>query len=166
LLLDRNVGVAAAALTSAKVVLRNPKTMILWGLIVACSLMFGFLAFVFGLALVVPVLGHSTWHLYRKAVERDLSSRPEPYHRRPQFRRYAAHFPAVLFSSQAKEQSVGRESLSAFSSSGGAEEGSTALADPLPNATTELLESMPDDGAFIFGKLGGDERTTGLRASR
>src|SRR6516164_10726786 len=50
LLLDRNVGVAAAALTSAKVVLRNPKTMIIWGLIVACSLMFGFLAFVFGLA--------------------------------------------------------------------------------------------------------------------
>jgi uncharacterized membrane protein len=166
LLLDRNVGVAAAALTSAKVVLRNPKTMMLWGLIVACSLVLGFLAFVFGLALVVPVLGHSTWHLYRKVVERDQSSRPEQHHRRPQVRRYAAHFPAVLFSSQPREQAVGRENLDAFSSSGHLEEGATVLADPLLDGTMELLESMPDDGAFVFGKLGSDVHTTRrLRAS-
>src|SRR6516165_5321791 len=73
LLLDRNVGAAAAALISVRVVLRNPITMALWGLIVACSLAIGFLAFFFGLALVMPVLGHSTWHLYRKVVEPDLS---------------------------------------------------------------------------------------------
>src|SRR5215475_2239376 len=97
LLLDRNVGAAAAALTSVRVVLRNPITMGLWGLIVACSLAIGFLAFFFGLALVMPVLGHSTWHLYRKVVEPDLSPRPQ-YHPRPELRRYAADFPAVLFS--------------------------------------------------------------------
>ena len=97
LLLDRNVGAAAAALTSVRVVLRNPITMALWGLIVACSLAAGFLAFFFGLALVMPVLGHSTWHLYRKVVEPDLSPRPQ-YHPRPEVRRYAADFPAVLFS--------------------------------------------------------------------
>jgi len=99
LLLDRNVGVAAAALTSVKVVLKNPMTMALWGLIVACSLLAGFLAFLFGLALVMPVLGHSTWHLYRKAVEPDLSPRPK-YEPRPEEPRYAADFPAVLFSSR------------------------------------------------------------------
>jgi hypothetical protein len=40
----------------------------LWGLIVACSLAVGFLAFFFGLALVMPVVGRSTWHLYREVV--------------------------------------------------------------------------------------------------
>jgi hypothetical protein len=70
---------------------------VLWRLIVACLLVLGFFAFFFGLALVMPVLGHSTWHLYRKVVEPDLSPRPQ-YHPRPEVRRYAADFPAVLFS--------------------------------------------------------------------
>ena len=99
LLLDRNVGAVAAALTSVRVVLTNPITMALWGLIVACSLLIGFLAVVFGLALVMPVLGHSTWHLYRKVVEPDLRPRPA-YHPQPEAPRYAADFPAVLFSSR------------------------------------------------------------------
>jgi uncharacterized membrane protein len=99
LLLDRNVGAAAAALTSVRVVLKNPMTMALWGLIIACSLAVGFLAFLFGLALVIPVLGHSTWHLYRKVIEPDLSPRPK-YEPEPEVRRYAADFPAVLFSSR------------------------------------------------------------------
>lgn len=99
LLLDRNVGVVAAALTSVRVVLTNPIAMALWGLIVACSLLVGFLAFLFGLALVMPVLGHSTWHLYRKVVVPDMSPRPK-YEPQPEVRRYAADFPAVLFSSR------------------------------------------------------------------
>jgi uncharacterized membrane protein len=99
LLLDRNVGVVTAALTSVRVVLTNPMTMGLWGLIVACSLAVGFIAFLFGLALVIPVLGHSTWHLYRKVVEPDGSPRPK-YEPRPEVQRYAADFPAVLFSSR------------------------------------------------------------------
>jgi len=50
-------------------VLVNPFTMALWGLIVAGSLAIGFLLVFAGLAVVVPVLAHSTWHLYRKVVE-------------------------------------------------------------------------------------------------
>jgi uncharacterized membrane protein len=162
LLLDRNVGVTAAAVTSAKVVLRNPKTMAVWGLVVACSLAIGFLAFFFGLALVVPVLGHSTWHLYRRVVERDLSPRPQ-YQRRPQVKRYAAHFPAVLFSSHSKKQTIGGESLSTFAS-GQLEEQSTTLTEPL--STMESLPSIADEGAFALGKLGSDEHTTArVRAS-
>jgi uncharacterized membrane protein len=68
LLLDRKVGAAVAVLTSYRAVLANPKTMAIWGLIVAVSLAIGSLPLLFGLAVVMPVLGHATWHLYRKVV--------------------------------------------------------------------------------------------------
>jgi uncharacterized membrane protein len=68
LLLDREVGVAAAILTSTRLMLGNPVAMSLWGLIIAGLLVIGSLPFFTGLAVVIPVLGHSTWHLYRKAV--------------------------------------------------------------------------------------------------
>ena len=96
LLIDRDVGAAAAALTSVKAVLRNPFTMALWGLIVAAALLIGSLPFFVGLAIVVPVLGHATWHLYRKVVVPDLPPR-EVHPAPPKGRRYAADFPAVLF---------------------------------------------------------------------
>jgi uncharacterized membrane protein len=69
LLLDRDVGAAVAVLTSVKAVLRNPVPMAVWGLIVAGLLLIGSLPLLVGLAVVMPVLGHSTWHLYRKLVE-------------------------------------------------------------------------------------------------
>lgn len=68
LLLDRDAGVAMAILTSVRLAFRSPVTMSLWGLIVAGLLVIGSLPFFIGLAVVIPVLGHSTWHLYRKAV--------------------------------------------------------------------------------------------------
>ncbi len=70
LLIDRKVGAAAAIQTSVRAVLANPGTMALWGLIVAIGLVIGALPFLVGLAIIVPVLGHATWHLYRKVVER------------------------------------------------------------------------------------------------
>ncbi len=70
MLLDRNVGVVTAVRTSVRAVLANPKTMAIWGLIVAGALVVGSLPLFIGLAIVLPVLGHSTWHLYRKLVER------------------------------------------------------------------------------------------------
>ena len=76
LLLDRDVGLAAAVWTSIRAVLMNPVTMALWGLIVAGLLALGFATLLVGLAIVVPVLGHATWHLYRCVVERDSSSVP------------------------------------------------------------------------------------------
>lgn len=96
LLLDRNVGVASAVSTSVRAVLKNPVEMFTWGLIVAVSLFIGALPLLFGLAVVFPVLGHATWHLYRKVVVPDTRPRPEfePRERRP---RYAAEFPASLF---------------------------------------------------------------------
>jgi uncharacterized membrane protein len=96
LLLDREIGAVAAAATSVKAVLRNPFTMALWGVIVATALLLGSLPLFIGLAVVIPILGHSTWHLYRKVVVSDLPPR-EMHPRPPKGRRYAADFPAALF---------------------------------------------------------------------
>src|SRR5215210_2557072 len=69
LLLDRDVGAAIAVQTSIRAVITNPVTMALWGLIVAGLLALGFAMLIVGLAIIVPVLGHATWHLYRRVVE-------------------------------------------------------------------------------------------------
>jgi uncharacterized membrane protein len=69
LLLDRDVGVGEAIRTSLKVVAANPKTMALWGLIVAGGLVLGSIPALVGLIIVVPLLGHATWRLYRRAVQ-------------------------------------------------------------------------------------------------
>jgi uncharacterized membrane protein len=76
LLLDRDVGAAIAVQTSIRAVLTNPVPMALWGLIVAGLLALGFAMLIVGLAIIVPVLGHATWHLYRCVVGRDSSSAP------------------------------------------------------------------------------------------
>ncbi len=96
LLLDRDVGAAMALLTSIRVVTGNPTTMALWGLIVAGLLLIGSIPFFLGLTVVMPVLGHATWHLYRRAVEPDPNPHPD-YKPRPRSRRSAADFPAALF---------------------------------------------------------------------
>jgi uncharacterized membrane protein len=69
LLLDRDVGLPTAVLTSVRAAIANPGPMAAWGLLVALSLAVGSLPLFLGLAIVVPILGHATWHLYRKLVE-------------------------------------------------------------------------------------------------
>jgi uncharacterized membrane protein len=68
LLLDRDVGLAAAVRTSIRTVTANPGPMAVWGLIVAGSLVIGSIPAFLGLIFVLPVLGHATWHLYRRVV--------------------------------------------------------------------------------------------------
>ncbi len=68
LLLDRDVGATAAMVTSIRAVAANPGPMAAWGLIVALALLIGSAPLLLGLIFVVPVLGHATWHLYRKVV--------------------------------------------------------------------------------------------------
>ncbi len=71
LMLDRKVSVGAAVRTSLRAVARNPGPMALWGLIVVVALVLGAVPLLVGLAVVMPVLGHATWHLYRKVVAHD-----------------------------------------------------------------------------------------------
>ena len=88
LLLDRDVGAAVALATSIRVVAENPVTMALWGFIVAAMLLIGSIPFFLGLTVVMPVLGHATWHLYRRAVEPDPNPHPDYLPReRPQIGR-------------------------------------------------------------------------------
>jgi uncharacterized membrane protein len=70
LLLDREAGVDTAMLTSIRAVLTNPGPMAAWGLIVSGGLVIGSIPFFLGLIIVMPVLGHATWHLYRLIVPR------------------------------------------------------------------------------------------------
>lgn len=69
LLLDRDVGAIPAILTSFRAVAANPGPMLVWAFIVAGLLAVGFIPLFIGLAVVLPILGHATWHLYRKVVE-------------------------------------------------------------------------------------------------
>ncbi len=68
LLLDRDAGIDTAIATSARVVRENPGAMALWGVLVAVGLVIGSLPLLIGLVVVFPVLGHATWHLYRRVV--------------------------------------------------------------------------------------------------
>jgi uncharacterized membrane protein len=96
LMLDRHATAIDAIRTSLRVVMKNPVEMAGWGLIVAALLVLGSLPVFVGLAVALPLLGHATWHLYRKVVEPD----PNPPQQEPRLRkghRYAADFPANLF---------------------------------------------------------------------
>ncbi|MEO0989963.1 MAG: DUF2189 domain-containing protein [Pseudomonadota bacterium] len=68
LLIDRNVSVPNAVVTSVEVARKNPRAIALWGMIVALGLALGSLPLFLGLIFVLPILGHATWHLYRAAI--------------------------------------------------------------------------------------------------
>lgn len=96
LMLDRHAGALEAMVTSLRVTARNPVAVATWGLIVAALLILGTLPFFLGLAVVIPLLGHASWHLYRETVAIAPTARPvvtPP----PRSRRPAADFPANLF---------------------------------------------------------------------
>ena len=69
MLVDKPVGVIVAVQTSMRTFVANPIMMLAWGLLVAALLLIGMVPAFMGLAVVMPVLGHATWHLYRKTVE-------------------------------------------------------------------------------------------------
>jgi uncharacterized membrane protein len=96
LMLDRHASAIDAIRTSLRAVMKNPFVLAAWGIVVAVLLVIGSLPLFVGLAVVLPVLGHATWHLYRKLVEPDPNP-PQEQARPPKGRRYAADFPASLF---------------------------------------------------------------------
>ncbi len=68
LIIDKDVDAGTAIETSLALMRENPGTMLAWGAIVAGMLVLGMVSLFVGLAVVLPVLGHATWHLYRRAV--------------------------------------------------------------------------------------------------
>jgi uncharacterized membrane protein len=96
MMLDRHATAGEAMVTSLRAVAHNPVPMAAWGLIVAVLLVLGSLPFFLGLAIVIPLLGHATWHLYRETIVPELNPQPLPP-RAPRVRKPAADFPANLF---------------------------------------------------------------------
>jgi uncharacterized membrane protein len=68
MLLDRNVSVETAIRTSVEAVRANMPIMAVWGAIIAGGLVLGSIPALLGLVIVMPVLGHATWHLYRRMI--------------------------------------------------------------------------------------------------
>ena len=75
MLIDRDVGAVAAVETSIRATLVNPIPVAFWGLIVAAGLLIGSIPVFVGLAVILPILGHATWHMYRKMVEPQVRNR-------------------------------------------------------------------------------------------
>lgn len=69
LLLDREIDFVSAMITSVSVVLTNPKVMLIWATLIAVLLFAGIALWFLGLFIALPLLGHSSWHLYRRALE-------------------------------------------------------------------------------------------------
>lgn len=71
MLVDREVDFVTAMISSFGLVMRNPKPMLLWGVVVVVALVIAMLPYFLGLLVVLPVLGHATWNLYRSAIEEE-----------------------------------------------------------------------------------------------
>jgi uncharacterized membrane protein len=69
ILMDRELDMVTAMITSVKVVLASPVVMIGWGLTVTLLVIIASLPLFLGLIIVLPILGHTTWHIYKKTVE-------------------------------------------------------------------------------------------------
>lgn len=70
MVVDRGIGAGTAIQTSIRAARANPVTVATWGVLVAGLLVLGSLPAFIGLAVVLPWLGYSTWHLYTRMVER------------------------------------------------------------------------------------------------
>ncbi len=72
MLLDREVDFVTAMITSVQVVIESPVVMLCWGALIASLLFIAMLPGFLGLFIVLPWLGHATWHLYRRAIAWNL----------------------------------------------------------------------------------------------
>ncbi|MCR8549027.1 DUF2189 domain-containing protein [Salipiger sp. P9] len=68
LVLDRHVGAPLAVATSIRVLRENPRVVLSWGALIAAMMVLAAIPLLLGLIVVLPVLGHASWHFYRRAV--------------------------------------------------------------------------------------------------
>src|SRR5690606_33048902 len=69
LMLDRNQDAVSSMLGSVGALLMNPMAMIVWAVIIVSFTLIGFMTFHLGLAVLMPIVGHATWHAYRDLIE-------------------------------------------------------------------------------------------------
>jgi len=75
LLLDRDLDVVTAMITSVRAVTASPVAAVGWAITIVLLLIVALAPFFLGLVVVLPILGHTTWHLYRKIV---VAEQPQP----------------------------------------------------------------------------------------
>ena len=69
MLLDRNSDIVTAMMTSLQACIANTGPLLLWAVLIVTLTLTGFATFLFGLLLIMPILGHASWHAYRELVE-------------------------------------------------------------------------------------------------
>ena len=69
LMLDRNADVATAIMTSLRAFTSNAAPMLWWAILIVALTLLGFATLLFGLVVIMPILGHASWHAYRELVE-------------------------------------------------------------------------------------------------
>ena len=70
MIMHRNVDIVTAAMTSIRVVKKNPRKMFTWGVMISGIMLFGMATAFIGLIFAFPIVGHASWHAYRDLVER------------------------------------------------------------------------------------------------
>ena len=68
LLLERDVDFVTAMITSVRAVVASPLPLISWAVIIVVEVVLASLPFFLGFLIVLPIIGHATWHLYRRIV--------------------------------------------------------------------------------------------------
>ena len=69
MLLDRESDFVTAMITSLRVVSENPGVMLTWAAIISITMLVSLLPAFLGLIITLPILGHTTWHLYQRVVQ-------------------------------------------------------------------------------------------------
>lgn len=69
MLLDRDVDIATAMMASLRACACNPGPLLLWAVLIVSLTLLGFASLLFGLIVIMPILGHASWHAYRELVE-------------------------------------------------------------------------------------------------
>ena len=67
-MVDRDIDFVTAMTTSVRAVMANPRTMLAWAVVIGVDLAVSFVTFIVALLVLFPILGHTTWHLYRKLI--------------------------------------------------------------------------------------------------
>jgi uncharacterized membrane protein len=72
MLLDRRADAITAVVTSINATLRNKVAMLVWGLIIVAAVLIGFATLFVGFIVLMPLIGHATWHGYRQTIDASL----------------------------------------------------------------------------------------------
>ena len=71
MIMDRKVDVVTAIITSINAVLRNKAVSLLWAFIIALIVAIGFATAFLGFFILMPLVGHATWHAYKETIISD-----------------------------------------------------------------------------------------------